>query len=239
MQTRHHERATLREDAHTPLHDRRTGDERRQELVLAAYQIIAEQGFEGLRTRTVAARAGVNIATLHYYFASKEDLIRGVVDYIERQFIEQEEEAARRGPTARERLHAELMQALEVKRDRPELQAALHELFLRSLRDPAVREIFGGMDTGWHVAIEHLLHEGIAEGSLRADLDVPATASIVIAFIKGASIQLARQPETFDFARVVAELERWIMIPLEGGPLRDHDHPSPILTPSVPDTEKE
>lgn len=144
MQTRQHEQATLRGETQTPPHDRRTGDERRQELVLVAYQIIAEQGFEGLRTRTVAARAGVNIATLHYYFASKEDLIRGVVDYIERQFIEQEEEAARRGPTARERLHAELMQALEVKRDRPELQTALHELFLRSLRDPAVREIFGG-----------------------------------------------------------------------------------------------
>ena len=34
------------------------GDERRQELVLAAYALIAERGFEGLRTREVAARAG-------------------------------------------------------------------------------------------------------------------------------------------------------------------------------------
>jgi len=53
-------------------------DERRRSLVLAAYQLIAEKGFEQLRTRDVAARAGVNIATLHYYFASKEDLIPGV-----------------------------------------------------------------------------------------------------------------------------------------------------------------
>src|SRR2546430_7157743 len=49
-------------------------DERRRSLVLAAYDLIAEKGFEDLRTRDVAARAGVNIATLHYYFASKEDL---------------------------------------------------------------------------------------------------------------------------------------------------------------------
>src|SRR5258706_13419165 len=58
------------------------GDERRRSLVLAAYDLIAEKGFEDLRTRDVAMKAGVNIATLHYYFASKEDLIDGVVDYL-------------------------------------------------------------------------------------------------------------------------------------------------------------
>src|SRR5215471_20341726 len=58
------------------------GDERRRSLVLAAYDLIAEKGFEELRTRDVAMKAGVNIATLHYYFASKEDLIEGVVDYL-------------------------------------------------------------------------------------------------------------------------------------------------------------
>ena len=47
--------------------------------MLAAYKRLAEAGFEGLRTRDVAADAGVNIATLHYYFPSKEALIRGVV----------------------------------------------------------------------------------------------------------------------------------------------------------------
>ena len=39
-------------------------EKRRQELVLAAYREIAQRGFEGLRTREVAAEVGVNIATL-------------------------------------------------------------------------------------------------------------------------------------------------------------------------------
>src|SRR5688572_13008474 len=62
------------------------GDDRRLALVAAAYQIVAEVGFEGLRTRDVAARAGVNISTLHYYFATKEMLIQGVVEYLRRLF---------------------------------------------------------------------------------------------------------------------------------------------------------
>src|SRR5579864_1001054 len=61
-------------------------EKRREELVLAAYRLIAEHGFEGLRTRDVADAVRVNIATLHYYFPTKEALIRGVVDYTMQRF---------------------------------------------------------------------------------------------------------------------------------------------------------
>src|SRR5437667_11592279 len=57
-------------------------DARRRSLVQAAFELIGEKGFEELRTRDVAQRAGVNIATLHYYFGSKEDLIEAVVEYL-------------------------------------------------------------------------------------------------------------------------------------------------------------
>src|SRR5437773_6954831 len=57
------------------------GLDRKTALVQAAYRAIAAEGFEGLRTRDVADEAGVNVATLHYYFPTKEQLIRGVVEY--------------------------------------------------------------------------------------------------------------------------------------------------------------
>jgi len=215
------------------------GDERRQELVLAAHSLIAERGFEGLRTREVAARAGVNIATLHYYFATKEDLIRGVVDYIEQQFAEQHTRLRAQGMTAREQLHAELWNALEIKRDRPELQVVLHEIFLRSLRDPAVREIYSGMDTGWHRTIMEIISTGITEGSLRTDLDVGAAASAIMAFIKGASIQLARHSEVFAYERVVAEFERWLSVGGEGDRADRSIHPAPSITPTAPQNGKD
>src|SRR5207247_2594303 len=60
--------------------------ERQEALVQAAYDLLAERGFEGLRTRDIAAKVGVNIATLHYYFPTKEKLIRGVVGYAMERF---------------------------------------------------------------------------------------------------------------------------------------------------------
>src|SRR5919204_6244694 len=61
--------------------------DRRRALVAAAYARIASDGFEGLRTRDVAADVGVNIATLHYYFPTKEALIRAVIGHAMRRFV--------------------------------------------------------------------------------------------------------------------------------------------------------
>src|SRR5438045_9235938 len=63
-----------------------TRADRRSALVLAAYRGVARRGFEGLRTREVAAEVGVNIATLHYYFPTKESLIRAVLDHAMNRF---------------------------------------------------------------------------------------------------------------------------------------------------------
>src|SRR5918911_3782659 len=61
--------------------------DRRLALVAAAYRRIATDGFEGLRTRDIAADVGVNIATLHYYFPTKEALIRSVIGQAMQRFM--------------------------------------------------------------------------------------------------------------------------------------------------------
>src|SRR5919204_449135 len=61
--------------------------DRRRALIAAAYARIANEGFEGLRTREVAADVGVNIATLHYYFPTKDALIRAVVGHAMQRFM--------------------------------------------------------------------------------------------------------------------------------------------------------
>lgn len=60
----------------------RDGDpaETRRGILRAAEQSFAAAGFVGATTRQVAARAGVNVATLHYHFGNKEKLYRAVLD---------------------------------------------------------------------------------------------------------------------------------------------------------------
>src|SRR3979409_62859 len=77
------------------------GPDRRGALVSAAYNQLAQRGFEGLRTREVAAEAGVNIATLHYYFPSKEILIGAVLAHAMARFRSTRDVAASTGDQLR------------------------------------------------------------------------------------------------------------------------------------------
>ena len=113
------------------------GDERRRSLVLAAYHLIAEKGFEDLRTRDVAMRAGVNIATLHYYFTSKEDLIDGVVDYLLDLFSsEASQDLQLDYSTPLGHLHAMFRNTVYRMRTMPKMFVVLGELVMRSQRHP-------------------------------------------------------------------------------------------------------
>src|SRR3989442_10522502 len=100
---------------------------KRDALVQAAYREIAANGFEGLRTREVAAAVGVNIATLHYYFPHKEDLIRGVVAHAMGRF---------RGTlggagSAEDQLREHFRGLRRLSRDEPELFTVMAELAIR------------------------------------------------------------------------------------------------------------
>lgn len=61
--------------------------EKRDEIILAAMELIAEHGFHGAPMALVAERAGVAAGTIYRYFASKDDLIRATHAFLEGQLL--------------------------------------------------------------------------------------------------------------------------------------------------------
>ncbi|CAM06316.1 TetR family transcriptional regulator [Saccharopolyspora erythraea NRRL 2338] len=61
------------------------GERRRQALVVAAAQLLAEGGFDAIRHRAVADRAGLPLASTTYYFSSLDDLVSAAVEFEGRQ----------------------------------------------------------------------------------------------------------------------------------------------------------
>jgi len=59
-------------------HDR--GRDTRSRLRELALQLFAEQGYEQTSLREIAERLGVTKAALYYYFKSKEDIVRSLVE---------------------------------------------------------------------------------------------------------------------------------------------------------------
>lgn len=57
-------------------------------LLEGAARLFAMHGFEGVRTRDVAAAAGVTVATLHFHWRDKRTLYRAVQQDVERRVLD-------------------------------------------------------------------------------------------------------------------------------------------------------
>jgi AcrR family transcriptional regulator len=176
---------------------------RRAELVLAAYRRIAEAGFEGLRTRDVAAEVRVNIATLHYYFPTKEALIRGVVGHAMGRFRTAFAPGSRPG----EQLAAQFKGIRRLATHEPELFVVMGELALRSSRDPAIAAIFSETIRAWHETLVTLVRHAQNEGFVAKGLDPETTASLVIATLSGLFMVPVASPAADRVDKALHQLE--------------------------------
>lgn len=178
---------------------------------MAAYRSIAAKGFEGLRTRDIANEVGVNIATLHYYFPTKEDLIRGVVNHARHRFASTMPGPG--SPVAQLARHLRATRLLLL--NEPELSRVLGELALRAPRDPSLAEIMRETDDVWYRALHRLLERGIAEGGLAGGLEAGPAAAAIMAALKGASLPTTAVLNPDLVEQTFIQLGRWLGLPPE------------------------
>ncbi|NOT61983.1 MAG: TetR/AcrR family transcriptional regulator [Acidobacteria bacterium] len=57
-------------------------DQRRQELIMATYLEVAEKGYSAVTLQDIARRAGVRKGGTLYYFATKDDLFLGALEWL-------------------------------------------------------------------------------------------------------------------------------------------------------------
>jgi AcrR family transcriptional regulator len=179
-------------------------ERRREQLVEAAFQQIAERGFEGLRTRDIAARAGVNIATVHYYFPTKEALIGGVV---ERAMARFRTTLAPHGSPADE-LRNHLRAVRHLLLEEPQVGIVMGELALRSARDESIGAILSDTNETWHKAIRGLLRRAVKAGQLRPEADSDGVAALVMATLATMTLPTMAGAERSEQA--LQQLERWL-----------------------------
>jgi AcrR family transcriptional regulator len=187
-------------------------EKRRQELVQAAFNQIAEHGFEGLRTRDVAAEVGVNIATLHYYFPTKESLIRGVVEYAMARF--RSTLAPHGSPSDQLRNYLRAVRKLLAKE--PALGRVMGELAVRSARDKSIAAIMTEMYGVWHATTRGLLRRAVKGGHLRPELDSDGVAALIVATLTAMTLPTISGGSRTDQA--LRQLERWLGVSGGGRP---------------------
>jgi AcrR family transcriptional regulator len=170
--------------------------ERRSEIVRAAYRTLAEKGFEGLRMRDIAKRAGIDHSTLHYYFAGKEALIDAIVDYIVLDLAVGRSPAAESEEVSpRLRLSAHFEALIEQLQKTPEMFVVLAELNTRAMREPSLRVIFNKNDRKWKGFLTEVLVSGMDKNEFKGTFLPDVAAEVIISVVRGLTITCAGRAE--------------------------------------------
>jgi AcrR family transcriptional regulator len=81
---------------------RRAGNDTAARIVLAARELLMTEGYAQFSMRNVAARAGLHLANVQYYYKTREDLVKALLDDTGERYRSSYEELRAKAPTDRE-----------------------------------------------------------------------------------------------------------------------------------------
>jgi len=132
---------------------RTSSEQRRRQLTEAAVAILVEVGPGGLTTRAVARRARAPLGTVHYAFATKDDLLAAASGEILGSFAAALHERADETLGVRAAIDASLRSSWDWVRATPGLSTAVLETLVAGLRTSGTRET---MEAGEQVVLDVL-----------------------------------------------------------------------------------
>lgn len=200
--------------------------ERRQQLINAAIEVIADVGLEATTTRKVAEQSGLPLSSVHHTFTDKDELICAVIDFVGDQVEALRRDAqhsqARRQPTPEKAVREALFVFWSLVEDDPSFQLMQFELMIYCLRHP---------DSHWMAQRQYDRNCALVADALRmavegtaaaAGIDIEETARLILAALDGIVLQFLVHRDS-KRARVALESLASACSPyLTGGPSSSH-----------------
>ena len=187
-------------------------DQRRQQMLSAAAELIAEQGFSETRIADVARRVGASPSLVIYYFGTKDKLLTEALRYSEETFYVACADMLATTSALRERLE-KLVRLTCVPDGDDQVPGAWglwFDLWAQAFRHPLVAKDRLDLDKRWRSTIAGVVADGIAANEIGA-VDALDFAIAWAVLLDGLSIQVALKdpivdPErAFDIAMDFAE----------------------------------
>ena len=173
-------------------------EEKRRSILLAVERVIAEKGALGVTMKSVAAEAKVSHGLLHYYFASKEEMMLEMMRYNTERLISvlwevfsnitPGQDAPRLITQAYRRMH----------RGNPEFFNVFAECWPLLWTSTVMQQGFKDLFLFFRKGIESLIKLLIDRAVLRPKLGTRETAIMICALSDGIELQLRIRPQFID-----------------------------------------
>ncbi len=170
----------------------------RSALLDAAVSELAERGWGGLRTRTVAERAGVNKGLVHYHFGSMDELRLEAIAHVMTHAVDEAATALMTAPSVAAGIRAFSRHLGAFRADQPQA-VVLMEAMLHVPREPRLHSMLLEALGTYEAALAERIGDDVASGALPAGTDAAAMAVALSAILDGLGLHAYVRPDV-DFA---------------------------------------
>jgi len=179
-----------------------TADQRREQMLRAALDVIAERGYAESRIADVAERAGTSPALVIYYFKTKDQLLTEAIRFSEDSWYEAGTRRMAEIPTAAGKLEELVaMSCLPEADSEPKSSWALWlDLWAQAVRHPEVASVRQKFDERWRDLICSLVVAGQEAGEF-GPVDPVDFAVLFSALLDGLAVQIALADPVVDAQR--------------------------------------
>ena len=156
----------------------------REAILVAVAKVIARRGVRGLRVEDVAAEAGVSAPLLYYHFTSRAGLVKAALEHAS----ERAPSSALRGPTPGSGFEAVSEALLNELSERPDVRdnaVVWGEVSASAVFEADLRVDVKRVNDAWRGNVAEGIRAGIADGSIRDDVDPDAAADLLISLVDG------------------------------------------------------
>lgn len=170
-------------------------EERRAQILDAALEVFARQGFHEARMDDIAQASGLSKGALYLYYKSKDAIIGALLTSIFN--------IAMRGPLAAEHTDGPIRDRIQEVTERfageidrfSRAMPVMLEFYAIAARDRTVRKYMGEIFEEYSALVARLLEQGMARGEFRRGGDAHALAVGLIAIWEGMALLWAMSPE--------------------------------------------
>lgn len=175
-------------------------EQRREEILRAAYRVAARERLAGLTGRAVAAEAGVSSGLVFFHFGDRDGLLVALLEWLlEVTVVGPELPALLEGRTPGERMLSAIRrdaERLPRQRDRVEL---FFDFWVMGTRHSDVQRAIRAALDRYRDAFRPLAQAMVdAEPERYEGVDADGLAAVAAGFIEGCALQVVMDPEGFD-----------------------------------------
>ena len=180
----------------------------RSQIILAAYRLLAEKGYDSATMKEIAAEAGVAPGLIHYYFEGKDQLLQEVLIEAGDRYVKEVERWSRE-LTQPQLLAVTFTEPKQRVTTEPQWFRLRCELFALGLRNPNFHEAVRLMLSTGRDCITRLVHQIAGDAIANPE----AVAAVLLAAFDGLALQKLTDPE-FDLDSAYQALTQMFMAQL-------------------------